>query len=132
MKIILGVFSESYRNLQKEHGLTSYGGFTFEPIDVNEHYKEQTDYCACVIADTLKTIHYNILMCEEIFFDLTHITLDITDQSFQRYTINELLLVLTDSSYFAKTRFFNNGEEMSKNEVFNWFIFHPYWNQFLQ
>ena len=130
MKIILGVFDPSFRELKARFELESYN-CDWNKVTVNEHYETQLDSMGYKMSGVISPVHYACLMAEEIFFDLTNIDFNLDDDSFFRYTINELLLVLTDISYFNKTRFFRNGEEISKDEVFNWFIFHEYWNQFL-
>ena len=130
MKIILGVFSSSFYELRNKYQLTDYGT-DWESIEVNEHYHQQTDCWDMPISGVISKVHFACLMAEEIYFDITHVRENLDNKSFEKITLNELLLVITDKSYLNKTTFFRNGIEIPKDEVINWFLFNEYWDQFL-
>ena len=131
MKIILGVFNDSFRNLKATYNLESFD-YSWPQYPLSEHYMKEESLLGNPISDVLSKIRYACEMAYEICFDVTHIEHYLEDTSFSKYTINELLLVITDESYLKKTKFFRNGIEISKDEIVNWFLFHDYWDQFLQ
>lgn len=131
MKIILGVFNDSFRNLKATYNLESFD-YGWPEYPMNEHYNKEESLWGNPISDILSKIRYACEMAEEIYFDVTHIAYYLDNHSFSRYTVNELLLVITDLSYLAKTRFFRDGIEIPKDEVVNWFLFNEYWNQFFK
>jgi hypothetical protein len=121
MKIILGVFQRSFYALSKKYDLIDFSEFT--------SYKDLHNIGGCYYL--LAKVNGALDECKECYFDLTAVIFELKDLSFNRVTIGELHLVITTPEYLAKTRFFKDGEEFTKEEVVNWFLFDNYWNQYL-
>jgi len=121
--IILGVFYNEQGTFQKLKDRTLSESF----VDF-EDFKPTAHFC---VNSVLNIVHLALVRCEICHFDLSAVKLELESDSFRKYTLMELHLVITTPEFLDKTIFYQNGEVMKKETVINWFLFDKYWNQFL-
>jgi len=112
MKIILGIFAESFYKLKQQYNLNDYGSFRYDFKASNLDYDE-TDHIAdhkVVLAHVCKAC----IECEEIYFDVTNINFNFNKPPHWVITLSELHLVLTRPDFFKKTTFFHDGDIINK------------------
>ena len=124
MKIILGAFyneGTTFQKLKERFDLISFIGFCDGHKPTN---------CASE-NHIILTVNNALNKCDICYFDLSSIDFCLKAESFTRYSILELHLILTTPEYLDKTVFYKHGQIFPKEEVINWFLFDPFWNQYL-
>ena len=125
MKIILGVFyneARTFQTLKEKFDLSSFSSFAFDgEKPTNWDYED----------NIILTVNAALHKCEICYFDLSSIDFTLSQKSFNHYSVLELHLILTTPEYLEKTIFYKDGEIFPKDEVVNWFLFDPFWNQYL-
>jgi len=122
MRIILGVFGNTFQKLRQDYNCQAYGNW-YDTPSVDTNFNED-NY-------VVKIVNGVAQIAEEIFFDITQIDFKITEMSFERsITISELFLIVTTPEYLNKTIFFREGIMVDKQEILDWFLFDPFWKQF--
>lgn len=120
MRLLLGIFDNSFYDLRDKFNCYIYG-------DWNYDYKPTNFEESGIVA----IINNGASISSEIYFDITHIKFNLTEQSFERsVTVSELYLVITTPEYLNKTTFFKDGEMFPTDKVLEWFLFDPFWKQF--
>ena len=120
MNIVLGVFcneESTFNALRKKTNADAFGDFV---NDVTFHND-------CI----LDRVHSALIRCKTCHFDVSSVKFELELDSFTKYTLMELHLVITTPEFLDKTIFYKNGIVIKKETVINWFLFDKYWNQFL-
>lgn len=112
MKIILGVFGESYDELEESQDAIGFFSGTWLKYD-NKH---PNNPLRSPLADE---VCYNLDHCKECVFDVTHLRLPFNDMV---ATLKELYVVIHNEEYFEKTTFFVKGEVINKYKLKELFI----------
>jgi len=130
MNIILGAFgTDTFDYLKSEYQLEKFCASTWNFKDTNPIFRDSSN--APLMVNMLRLVNWAMSECNEIYFDITYLDLEVREFTDECRTFNELLLCITTPEYLAKTRFFIDGIEQNKDEIVNKFIFQEYWNQFL-
>lgn len=123
MRIILGVFGDSFTNLKMNHDCKGYGYWCEYP-ETPTNFSEENN-------GVIPTVNTACDQATEIYFDLTKINFVLDHTSFENsVTISELYLIITTPEYLEKTVFFKDGVVVDKEYVLNWFLHDPFWKQF--
>lgn len=112
MKIILGVFGESFDILCKEHDAIEYAALGWLWTE-DEHPNNSFN------SSFYNMICHNLDACTSCVFDVTHLRLPFNDHVI---TLKELHVVMHNQEYFDKTTFFVNSQEINKDKLKELFL----------
>ena len=113
MKIILGVFGQSYDDLRDEHD-----AIAFDENDwlENESLHLKNPFIRSLI---LHNVCHNLDACSQCIFDVTHLRLPFTENVI---TLRELHVVIHNDEYFNKTEFYVQSQIINKNKLKELFL----------
>lgn len=107
MKIILGVFGDSFDTLRDKYNAIEYG---FCGWINNYDYHPKCPYESMVVNE----VCYNLDVCTSCIFDVTRLRLPFNAKV---TTLKELHVVMNNEEYFNKTTFFVNSKPVDKNKL---------------
>lgn len=120
MKIILGVFNETFYKLKYETESLDYGN-----LYANNLLKEKDNEIGEIYTSPILSVLFPALVkCTEIVFDVTGLQFELRRITPMIVTLQELHVCVIYEELFNKTVFYKNGIVIDKNsfkeEYFDW------------
>lgn len=112
MKIILGVFGQSFDDLKDEHDAIEFWDSDWLRVD--------TSHLNCPFDSSVaNNVCYNLDACDSCIFDVTHLRLPFNEHVI---TLKELYIVIHNDEYFNKTEFYVQSQIINKNKLKELFL----------